>query len=324
MSWTIEDGATQSLLNGFLLCPERTRLGYVEGLSTASSTNSLEMGSIFHETLDPMYTEVLGLSDKGIEPKEIRKLALKTAYKSLEVREEEARKEAAEKGGFRGIESFELLFGVARALLPGYVKKWMSDFTSKDWVSLESEFCFERGGVRWRGKRDGVYRTRKDQKLRLFETKTKGRINQDDLMDKLQFDLQTNLYMYSIFKEYREWPTGVLYNVVRTPQLRKGKKESLEAFLSRIKKDINERPDHYYMRYDVTVRKSDLLAWRREFDSQIEQLKRWVDGEFHYKNSAACSAYGVTCKFLPVCSRNDLTGFKLKSKPFPELNVVGG
>src|SRR5687768_5683535 len=52
------DGVTQSLLNEFLMCPQRARLGYVMGLTPITTSGALSFGSVVHDALDKIYSEM--------------------------------------------------------------------------------------------------------------------------------------------------------------------------------------------------------------------------------------------------------------------------
>jgi len=325
--WDIHrDGVTQGLLANFMLCPEKCRLSSVEGLSQIRTGGALAFGSLIHDVLDEVYSHVMrkkGASDWYTFAYSVLTIALRD-------KEKKDRQAINEKGGSNpeALVMLEENYGIAEGILPGYLKRWESDFVDVEWVALEQmfetpvTFKMEDGEevtLKIRGKRYGVFRSRKSNKLYLFETKTKGRIDEDSIMDRLVFDLQVMLYLWSMWKDYGEVPQGVVYNIMRKPQLKRKKEESLKQFIDRVWLDTETRPDFYYMRYNSDIVLSDLKSWEEEFITVLRQLVRWTRGKFHWKNSNACSMGGVNCQFLPVCSRGDRSSFKLKEVPFPEL-----
>jgi len=318
------DGITQGLLSGFMLCPEKVRLGSVEGLSQIRTGGALAFGSLVHDVLDQVYSHVMrkkNCNDWSTFTRSVLKIALRE-------KEEADRKIVNEKGGadLEALQMLEENFGMAEGILPGYLEKWQEDFSDVTWVALEQMFDthVEVNGktYRIRGKRDGVYRSKKSKQLWLFETKTKGRVDEDSIMDRLTFDLQVMLYLWSMWKDFGEVPGGVVYNIIRKPQLKQKKGESLSQFIDRIKTDTETRPEFYYMRYQSAITESDLVKWETEFMAILSQLVRWYEGEFHYKNSSACSMGGVNCQYLSVCSRNDRSSFRVREIPYPELTIV--
>lgn len=324
-----KDGVTQGLLANFLLCPEKCRLSSIEGLSQIRTGGALAFGSLVHDVLDEVYTAAM---EKG-DCQDWKKFNLENLQDSLVRKEKQDRAILNETPG-SDIEALQMLeenFGMAEGILPGYLEKWGEDFEEAQWVELEKTFeiKFEINmnpehdldivELIIRGKRDGGFRSKKSNQLWLFETKTKGRVDEDSIMDKLNFDLQVMLYLWSMWKEYGVIPGGVVYNIIRKPQLRQKKSENLREFIDRIKEDVKSRPDFYYIRYQSSIVESDLKNWEVEFIDILRQLVRWYRQEFHWKNSSACSMGGVNCQFLPVCSRGDRSSFRVKTTAFPEL-----
>ena len=320
------DGVTQGLLANFLTCPEKCRLAAVEGLTQIRTGGALAFGSLIHDVLDQVYSHVMRKKDCDNWE------TFTTAVMGIALRDKEkADRDAINERGGTDPEALVMLeenYGMAEGILPGYLKKWSGDFNDVEWIALEQmfetpiTFQMEDGEevtLTIRGKRDGVFRSRKSGRLYLFETKTKGRIDEDGIMDRLVFDLQVMLYLWSMWKDFGEMPQGVVYNIMRKPQLRQKKDESLKQFIDRIRFDTEARPDFYYMRYNSDIVGSDLVEWEKEFILILRQLVRWYRGQFNWKNSGACAMGGFNCQFLPVCSRNDRSSFKTKEVPFPEL-----
>ena len=339
------DGLTQGLLGAFSTCPEKVRLGYVEGLSERRSSSAMEFGNIIHDTLDLVYSAFLNpekapgyafIFKEGLEKD--WDIAIERIHKILKYKEAEDRKLLSDLK-FKAVDgeiSIEENYGKAAALLPAYVRRWKSDFDRKltDWKVLEGQFDFKDGQkgqinqgsnydpfddrIRVRGKWDGVFRS-PTGKLWLLETKTKGRINEADIMDMLNIDLQVGLYLYAIWMVYGEVPGGVYYNVIRTPQLRQKKTETLAEFIKRVDKDLADRPEHYFYRYQASITQKDLEAFRENFKPQVDRLVEWVRGASHYRNTKACTLGGISCRFLPICSRGDRSRFVTRTEPFAEL-----
>lgn len=310
--WDIHrDGITQGLLLAWMTCPQKARLSLE--LRPARVTGALSFGSLVHEALEELYTLY-----KNDQPYNIVDI--------LTRREQSDRQQLTSVPGHDPeiLQQLEESYGVAHALLDAYVNHWTEDFDSKDWIELESEFAIaiEIDNTEYiiRGKRDGIYR--QSQRLWLMETKTKGQINEDVIMDKLLFDFQTMLYLWSIWKEYNAVPAGIVYNIIRRPLLRRKKSESLSEFVHRVRDDIIERKDWYFMRYISSIVKNDLIVFEKELKTILRQFIRWSNGEYHYKNSAACDIGGITCNYLPICARNDRSSFVPKERAFTELREI--
>lgn len=330
-SWNLfEHGVTFSLLSSFLVCPEKTKLGSVENLTMRKGSDKLEFGTISHDALEHVYT--------GMKSYPAKEVSLKKLEAFLTSRELKDRQKVSESPGDSTIAFHELEenFAFADIVLNGYLNHWKEDHT-REWLSLETEFDIqlpvEVDGViyiiRARGKRDGDYRSRK-RKLMLLETKTKSKVNDEVLLDWITIDLQSLLYLWAMWKTYKEVPGGVLYNIIRRPQLvqRKGREtkegrtgaETLKQFTDRVREDIAKRPEFYFVRYQSSITEADLIRFETELKSMVSQLIRWQLGQFHYKNSAGCMNGGYACKFLPICSRGDRSRFVKREQVFSELS----
>src|SRR5687768_6276449 len=58
-SWDLfRDGVTQGLLSNFLVCPERTRLGYMRGLRSVKEKPYIHFGNVVHEAIEKVYAQI--------------------------------------------------------------------------------------------------------------------------------------------------------------------------------------------------------------------------------------------------------------------------
>lgn len=318
--WNLEvDGVTQSMLSNFMTCKEKFRLSYVEGWRPAKvGTAPMEFGNCIHEILDIVYSESTKYAPQDFC--ERQKDIVADACKQFE----DYKYEQLESEG-NDWDTLAENVAIAEVLLPQYFDHWKSDWQTVEWAGLEEVFdvpiTVDGKTIRIRGKFDGVQRIK--GKLWLFETKTKGRIDEDTIMEKLSIDLQVNLYMWAIWKKYKEFPCGVVYNVIRRPMLRQGKNERLSEFVSKIKADIADRPDFYFIRNHGAVDKSEILEWEKnEFIPILKELIRWNEGEGHYKNSSACTSGFTACSFLKICGQNNTGTFMRRKALFEELTVI--
>lgn len=306
------DGLTQGLLGRFLGCPERHRLAMVEGLSKIRTGGALAFGSLFHEVLDV----VARSHETAPTPGKILEIV-----SSIEKRDRDKLVKMA--ANAQQLQELEENFGLAEVVLQEYFVRWRQDFETKRWVCVEEHFSVPYQGTRRlripvRGKWDGLYRTGASNALWLFETKTKARIEEDNIADMLGFDLQVCLYLWAAEQVYGERPVGVLYNIVRRPQLKQNQKETRPQFLQRVGADIRQRPEFYFQRMEAVITDEDMRKWQGEFHSMVRQLESHFEGQFHFRNPMSCTGKG-TCEFLPVCSRGDRFGLEKREHTFPEL-----
>ncbi len=230
----------------------------------------------------------------------------------------------------------EECYMIADSLLRGYLQRYQGDWTGKysfsnptvkpdKWLGLEDQFKFDyrfEDGlvVPIRGMFDGVF-TAKQGTTWLFETKFLSRVDEEGLEDLLPFNLQVMLYLTALYERSGDKPAGVLYNVVRRPGLRQKKNESLREFSDRILEDVVGRPDHYFIRWDMTITQGELANWRRTFlDPVMREIRDWAEGTGrHYANpDALITKYGRS-DFYELIVRNNPAVYYKRAAPFNEL-----
>jgi hypothetical protein len=173
---------------------------------------------------------------------------------------------------------------------------------------------------------DGRFTSLQSKGVNLFETKTKSRLGEageSNLTDMLSFELQVNLYLGAIWADDGVAPAGLLYNIIRRPNLQRKKTETFAIFQRRVAQDVAKRPEYYFIRMRMTVDKKELEREGREQAAMINDFMMWYRGEVgHYKNSDHCENKYGTCEFLKVCSAGDYTGFYKRPTVFRELEEV--
>ena len=181
-----------------------------------------------------------------------------------------------------------------------------------------------------RGVLDGIFE--KNKCLYLLETKTKGRIDELTLQGMLHKDTQTQLYLYVMSKLYPDKKIdGVCYDVVRNPQLRIGKSETLNSYLKRLKADIKARPEWYFVRLQVTMLPQDTEKWVKTFlEPVLYQIAVWWDDICHdpndpwgnvshfYNPGAFVNQYGRSDLFDAITT-NQYFSLERRAVPYPEI-----
>ena len=312
------DGVTQGLLARFIRCRQEAQW-FIRGLDRLEQSESLAQmfGNVFHALLQHLYEKPNQLTTKRAQ------VILKWIEDKWE--QEHPRASAAL------ISRFQLALSFAEAVIPIYLSKWKSD-AKKKWIGLESAFNIpyvvrqvsdDDGAIHditipVRGVRDGVFEEKKNE-LWLFETKTKSLVDEGFLLDWLEWDLQTQLYTWSLHREHERRPTGVLYNVIRKPLLRQSVKETAEEFVKRCAADVRDRPDHYFYRFEMRLEESDLVRFEGELEDLIREFERWYLGQAaHYRNSNACQIYGL-CWAFEACAKR-LDPYKKRLTVFREIS----
>lgn len=323
------DGVTSSFLGTFLTCREQCRLHYCEGLQSRSLSLALEFGTCCHWVLEQAYGEVGNNLVPGTEEVQDWLLTYEKKWKA-----------ETPKPTPKQLEQQELVYGLAEQVLPTYFWRWIGDFTGKykygtgglatpkEWESLEEvfkvDFTFPDGKtVPIRGRRDGVFLDAKG-KLWVFDTKCRSVIVEDDLMETLPLDLQQMLYLSVTEQEFGRMPAGVQMNIIRRPGQRRGTEEKLPEFLERVRKDVSnpKRFDHYFIRQQMSLVKSELEAWRqKQLAPLMQDVRDWWEGKAaHYLNpNNLISKYG-RCALFAVLTANDRSGCYKRTKVFAELD----
>jgi hypothetical protein len=334
--WKLEDGLTYSSLSKWLQCREQFVLSVIEGWTPKKISTPLTFGLMFHLCLE------LHFLKPDHSSKQIAGMATTAIHQDLSSKGALSKEER---------DTLSQIKGMIHLLYPLYVDYWGPRDEEVQWLERESRFRFDHllhryrpvitddGTVKrvckdtvipLRGMRDGAFRDQSGD-LRLFETKTKSRIDEQGLLGSLKNDFQTMLYCYSLWVEYSEIPTGVLYNVVRRPAQKFGKKDTMNSFLKRIKTDVLKRPDYYFLRFAIDITKQDLLKFiegtlnpvLRSFLDWYEDIdkdhKKRYSSDLHYMNPNALTNQYGRCDLFDMLVRGTRYSYYQREEPFPEL-----
>lgn len=300
-------GISQGLLTTFMRCREEAK-NHILGLEQIRKSAPLQFGSLAHRVLELVYLKWR----KVPQPKEVLKVLEKVRKDFL--LEEGARLSA------EGMENLETNTAILEAVLPHYFLHHKKDFTTMKWVELEKVFKVPSpvAGINLVGRIDGAYNERKE--LWLFESKTKGRIEEENLADTLTFDFQNNVYQYALKKKYGKVPTGVLYNIIRRPGQRLKKDESLSSLSERIEAEVKKDPSYYFLRFEIAIPRTELQRFEKELTDVVNEFVKWFKGDLAtYRNTSACIQKYGPCRFLPKCASGETGLYRIRKHMFPEL-----
>lgn len=243
--WTLErDGITNSGLNLHQNCPEQFSLSYIEGLTSKKLKEATTYGSLFHAC--KQFRGKLSPMDAMAR---YRREALSTHPRDKEyiwALDHLIKKVAA-------------VFPVYEAYYPMASEPVLSKTESTFAVPvniLGVEFCV-------RGQRDGEILT-PSKGVALWELKTRATINVDHIRHQLRADMQTLLYLWSLWKETGKIPEYLLYDVVKRPTL-KVTRETLAEHYNRIALHARDNPAQYFFRWKVEgITETDLVRFETE------------------------------------------------------------
>jgi len=274
-----------SAISDFTSCPKKYEFGRVRNLVPKISTPALTLGSAGHrfvETLDRTQSVPGAISDYRTQIESY--VAMYTKIKGEEPK------------GFRekavGLEG--VLVTYANLFSQPDREQYVID---PNMVELELGFDLNvRYGIVAR--LDGVRTKRMDQSWYLWENKFLSGFDEDANM--LVMDYQLSTYFLGLRLAYGINAERGVYNVVRKPQLRLKKDETLEAFEERCREASAQEPDKYFMRSDV-FRSDEQLADTRTY---LLQLCAMAD-TLHYRWRNVSSECTWKCPFFSICPTED-------------------
>jgi hypothetical protein len=309
-------GLTQGMMVQWMQCRQKAKW-FMENYSLKSTSMGLTYGTIGHAVLEKAYEDIRTKKFKGVPSSKQVKGYIE--YVEKEWKAENTRVDA------RSMEFLELSLIIAEATIPLYFEYWKKDASEIQWVSLEKEFKIpfkvEVDGTNYvvpiRGKIDGVF---KSPKMWVFESKFKSRIDEEDMVDTLPFELQVNTYLWAVKQLYKETPSGVLYNIVRRIGLQRKKAETIAQFAKRCIDDVKARPEFYFLRLEVSISKKEMEKFELEMTDMVSDFIRWWKGKTgHYKNTSQCIDKYGRCNYLPLCSGQRFNLYTKREKFYREL-----
>lgn len=295
-------GSTQSLISAFPSCRQRY-LFVVNRWKPIDGGQVFEFGNIYHEMLDKAYN-AYSVPSKAILKRRLKK------YQSIREPEFSA----------ISLEHFERQIAMCEMILTEYFKYYADDFTKKVFTECERVFEVDFCGFILRGKKDARFYHQKKKSIHwLMEHKTKGRVDADILESVLNFDFQNLTYITADDLEYDQDMQNVLYNIIRNPGHKQKSGESFLAYVERIRQDIKERPEHYFIRYECPYDTSVKKEFCVELYDMLCEAEKFLQGELPlYKNRNACKM-PYRCQYLDACVMGNMSGYCQQDTWFPEL-----
>lgn len=266
--WKMEDGITFSALSKWQTCPEQFSLQWIDGLTPKAISIPLEFGSVIHYALENQ--------DKSTPHEVIHRITDHyRKYRSSTLVNSSER------------DTLNYILGLAEIVFPHYCEYWKHDDSKIDWIGREEKFKVPYSfptvdgsrEILLRGMRDGLYNLKDhDEVFGIFETKTKSRIVESEIIANLNYDMQTMIYCFATYLTTGRYPNQVKYNVIRRPDTYRRKGEALDSFLRRVNEDIAKRPDFYFMRYTATILQADIDRFAKQTLNPILNLfAQWWD-----------------------------------------------
>lgn len=206
-----------------------------------------------------------------------------------------------------------------RAMITVYSEVYGDELLKMIPLRVEEVFGTKTSLAKLRGRKDLTFRYRKSKQKWMMEHKTKSRIDHDFLTFQLAFDLQNHFYDQHEIIEHKEPYAGIVYNIIRTPQLRPKKTETRTAFYKRMLQDIRTNYRDYFLRFNLTLSAGDRKRFGGELQLKLFEIREYLKGRLaHYRNESAC-LIPYRCEYLEACSSGNLSSYEKHSIIFPEL-----
>lgn len=270
------DGVTQTMLSRYLVCPERFRVLYIEGLQPVPKFHAeLEFGNLWHAA-----EEAFARHGDSSDPFAI---ASEAAW-------QRAVYDYANKLGelypFQRDQIIHWL-QIIVTLFPIYIEYWENHQDVVDRNPLLQEQPFDVSyklpsgrEVKLRGKWDSNDAVNSDMRMVkgiwVQENKSKSQIDREKITRQLKHDLQTMLYLIAqeSYENEEFWEKarkalpgmgrkppirGVRYNVVRRPA-----HKIIDNLVKTARKDIAEgNAEEWFARWNVEVSANDIASFKR-------------------------------------------------------------
>jgi hypothetical protein len=309
-----KQGCTQSLACKFKQCPRKYLLS-VNKWHSKKGQEKNAVGNIVHAVLSNRYT-VIPLFNNKINS--VASMFDSNMINKLIIEEIEKRNSKYQYIERKQLEYFKT---VAYCVLINYLKNYANDFKTAYFTKVEEEFAVEIEGILWRGKRDGDHIVKKDKSLWVREIKNRSRINEDNIMQGLQFDFQSNLYCVTRDND-KVNTSGFIYDMIRTPQNKPKKDETLQFFSQRLEEEISKKPEYYFIRFEVPLTEKDKKIFTIELGLLNEDLTMFLGSEKPsiHKNSFSCIDGTFPCEYLEACTQGNMNNYYQSRKIFEELD----
>lgn len=291
------DGVSPSHLNTFLECRESFRLKTCEGWQEADYDTWTQNGTFFH-----WLHEQWILSKKTFD--------VVAAVKRYRSKVYDGPKTSSVLG------AQEESYALALAMWPIYMERYASD-KEREWLGVEKVFdhpyeVYPGVSTRLRGMRDGAWVEKWG--VRLHEMKNWSRFNVGDVRDTMHLEVQIMLYLLVLSMEYPDREvSGADYDVIRRPEQKRLKDETLREYSRRIETKVELDPDHYFVRIPLDVNRADVEKWRDVvLQPLLIEMHRWSQGKaMHFVNPRSLVPRPYKSDLLALVARGDATGLKV-------------
>lgn len=272
---------SHSLMNTARTCWKRFEFQYIEHIEPIVPNDAQILGRIIHEALDHYYN---GMSEEKVE------YFIHSAFDSHKDSNEVA-----------DSERFDYLKSVAIGMWISFPK----DRHKFSEIQSEKKFNVDLSGVNVTGAIDGLVSLSGKKWVREFKTTS---MSFDKYRTFLNYADQTLLYTWALSKMGIE-VSGVMYDIIHKPLLRKGANESASDFHDRIILEYKDNPKKYHQREYIYVTPQRMKLFVEDLGSFIDDMnkKRLTSSvqNPYWRNVNACYTMAGECPFTKICFETD-------------------
>lgn len=202
--------------------------------------------------------------------------------------------------------------GILNAQMKQYFRYYKDDLEVFAPWAVEEVVEIEFMGIKFRGKIDLGFDLDTGAKNILSDHKSYG---MDDY-EGWNFRFQFMFYAWIAAKFFKRDMRKFMVNGIKKPQLRLGKKESLESFIVRVEQAIIQEPKKYFVRHQLPWIKNSMEHFEhRVLMPKVNRIKLLTEAStpdmiietlVRNQNSDNCVSYGSSCPFLPICKHGNL------------------
>jgi len=221
----------------------------------------------------------------------------------------------------------ELAAGMVEHVMTAYCKYYSDDLVNLSFLKVEGKFAVpykdsESNPVILRGMQDGLFKYNGKNGIWMLENKSMGTVKEDMLLRRLPIDKQNLFYVTAEEEQTDHSLAGVLFNIIRRPQIKY--KDDITEFLHRLKCDLDDRPEFYFIRFPVTYSQTDKTRFKVQLKDKLLDIQRFLDGKTPlYRNEDACESSNngapYVCQFIDACGCGNMRGYIQQKSLFPEL-----
>lgn len=293
------DGTTQTLLGDFMTCRRRWLLKLWKW-SHPGKQRSKFFGSIIHKVLGDAYNAAKKTRKPYSEKQVWAAVKAFAPFKGMSITNDDLEEDRARAAG----------------VLVAYMWYYGKEFTTP--FAAEKVYDVPVGALRLRGRIDADMV--KGGQPWLMETKSKARIEEESILTMLAIDLQLITYATLFEVATGKVPGGVVYNVLRKPELKKFANPA--ELYKRVLEDAKARPEHYFKRWEVALgRKAApaLVQFKKDLAEVAADMAACLAKPAKcYPNAKGCAS-PYKCDFIDACAAGSMQGYIQREHLFEEL-----